>query len=165
MEMKMFLSDATFKKGTIYGMPCLICEGERLSEMAIPDGYTKFEIRESNGDPASLENHVKVDYWGYILVQMNPIGRELERKITTTPEHYLNLLPDGIGYDEDGLEYKFIHGNLIPVDYRPSGKFEIYYEDLTPDAQKRYLKFMKVRSAKELNMDMPGVFPVTIIEY
>ena len=165
MEMKRFLSDATFKKGTIYGMPCLICEGERLSEMAIPNGYTKFEVRESEGDPASLENHVKVDYWGYILVKMTPIGRELERKITTIPEHYLNLIPEGIGYDEDDLDYKFIHGKLIPVDYRPNGKFEIYFEDLTPDAQKRYLKFMKVVSMEELNNGMPGVFPITTIEY
>lgn len=163
MEMKMFLSDATFKKGTIYGMPCLICEGEHLTEKAVPDGYSKFEIRESEGDPASLETHVKVDYWGYILVQTNPVGRELKQEIAS--KHYLNMLPDGIGYDEDGLEYKFIHGNLIPVDYRPSGKFEIYFEDLTPDAQKRYLDFMQVESAKELNMDMPGVFPITILEY
>ena len=43
--------------------------------------------------------------------------------------------------------------------------FEIYFEDLTPEAQKRYLEFMKVKSAKDLNMDMPGVFPITIIEY
>ena len=40
-----------------------------------------------------------------------------------------------------------------------------FFEDLTPEAQKEYLKFMKVKSEKELNMDMPGVFPITIIEY
>lgn len=54
---------------------------------------------------------------------------------------------------------------LREIDDIPEGKFEIYYEDLTPEAQKRYLEFMKVKSAKDLNMDMPGVFPITIIEY
>ena len=39
-------------------------------------------------------------------------------------------------------------------------QFEIYFWDLTPEAQKRYLEFMEVKEAKELNED---VLPITSI--
>jgi len=38
--------------------------------------------------------------------------------------------------------------------------FEIYFWDLTPEAQKRYLEFMEVSDPKELNED---VFPITSV--
>lgn len=60
---------------------------------------------------------------------------------------------------------EIINSAEIMNDDLPHGSFRIFFEDLTPEAQKEYLKFMKVKSEKELNMDMPGVFPITIIEY
>jgi len=39
-------------------------------------------------------------------------------------------------------------------------EFEIYFWDLTPKAQKEYLEFMEVKSAKELNED---IIPITSI--
>ncbi len=40
-------------------------------------------------------------------------------------------------------------------------QLEIYYDDLTPHAQKRYLDFAEVESAEELNHEY---IPIAIIE-
>jgi len=39
--------------------------------------------------------------------------------------------------------------------------FEIYFSDLSPETQKRYLKFQGVSSAEDLNAD---ILPLAIIE-
>lgn len=39
--------------------------------------------------------------------------------------------------------------------------FEIYFYDLTEDAQKRYLEFQGVEDPSELNAD---IFPICVIE-
>lgn len=39
--------------------------------------------------------------------------------------------------------------------------FEIYFNDLTPEAQKRYLEFQEVTNPEELN---PEISPLAIIE-
>ena len=153
----------------------LICEGDRIR--TAPVGYTVFYIREdSYGNPYDLERmEPVVNYWGHILVRTNPLGREINNKLATVAGPFIDI-HDSIDFG-DGVEYQFQEvrvGDHPPyeteivlreIDDMPEGNFEIYFEDLTPEAQKRYLEFMKVESAKDLNMDMPGVFPITIIEY
>lgn len=164
-----------YTKGSILGMECLICEGDRIR--TAPVGYTVFYIREdSYGNPYDLERMEPiVNYWGHILVRTNPLGREINNKLATVAGPFIDI-HDSIDFS-DGVEYQFQEvrvGDHPPyeteivlreIDDMPEGNFEIYFEDLTPEAQKRYLEFMKVKSAKDLNMDMPGVFPITIIEY
>ena len=166
-------------KGSILGMECLICVGDRIR--TAPIGYTVFYIREDDhGIPYDLERmEPVVNYWGHVLVKTNPLGREINNKLVAVAGHVIDIY-NSIGFG-DGKEYQFQEirvGDHPPYeteivlreidnepDDLPEGNFEIYFEDLTPEAQKRYLEFMKVESAKDLNMDMPGVFPITIIEY
>lgn len=164
-----------YTKGSILGMECLICEGDRIR--TAPIGYTVFYIREDgNGDPYDLERmEPVVNYWGHVLIRTNPLGREITNKLATVAGHLIDI-HNSIDFG-DGKEYQFQEvrvGDHPPyeteivlreIDDMPEGNFEIYFEDLTPEAQKRYLEFMKVESAKDLNMDIPGVFPITIIEY
>lgn len=163
-----------YTKGSILGMECLICEGDRIR--TAPVGYTVFYIRDDGyGNPYDLERmEPVVNYWGHVLIRTNPLGREITNKLATIAGHCVDI-HDSI--DCDGGEYEFQEvrvGDHPPykteivlreIDDLPEGNFEIYFEDLTPEAQERYLEFMKVKSAKDLNMDMPGVFPITIIEY
>ena len=172
-----------YTKGSILGMECLICEGDRIR--TAPIGYTVFYIREDgNGDPYAIETvEPVVNYWGHVLVKHYPDGQYINNLIIT--QHVEKLaqhvdIHDSFDFGE-GDEYQFQEvrvGDHPPYeteiilskidnepDDLPEGNFEIYFEDLTPEAQKRYLEFMKVKSAKDLNMDMPGVFPITIIEY
>nr|DAH19433.1 MAG TPA: Large polyvalent protein associated domain 28 [Caudoviricetes sp.] len=168
-----------YTKGSILGMECLICEGDRIK--TAPVGYIVFYIREDeNGNPYAIETvEPVVNYWGHILVKQYPNGQYIKNLIIT--QHVEKLaqhvdIHDSIDFG-DGVEYQFQEvrvGDHPPyeteivlreIDNMPEGSFEIYFEDLTPEAQKRYLEFMKVKSAKDLNMDMPGVFPITIIEY
>ena len=162
-------------KGSILGMECLICVGDRIR--TAPVGYTVFYIREDDhGTPYDLERmEPVVNYWGHVLVKTNPLGREINNKLATAAGPFIDI-HDSIDFG-DGVEYQFQEvqvGDHPPyeteivlreIDDMPEGNFEIYFEDLTPEAQKRYLEFMKVESAKDLNMDMPGVIPITIIEY
>ena len=162
-------------KGSILGMECLICEGDHIR--TAPVGYTVFYIREDDhGIPYDLERmEPVVNYWGHVLVKTNPLGREINNKLATVAGPFIDI-HDSIDFG-DGVEYQFQEvqvGDHPPyetkivlreIDDVPEGIFEIYFEDLTPEAQKRYLEFMKVESAKDLNMDMPGVIPITIIEY
>lgn len=162
-------------KGSILGMECLICIGDRIR--TAPAGYTVFYIREDDhGIPYDLEKmEPVVNYWGHVLVKTNPLGREINNKLATVAGPFIDI-HDSIDFG-DGVEYQFQEvqvGDHPPyeteiilreIDDVPEGIFEIYFEDLTPEAQKRYLEFMKVESAKDLNMDMPGVIPITIIEY
>ena len=166
-------------KGSILGMECLICVGDRIR--TAPIGYTVFYIREDDhGIPYDLERmEPVVNYWGHVLVKTNPLGREINNKLVAVAGHVIDI-HNSIDFG-DGKEYQFQEvrvGDRPPYeteivlskidnepDDLPEGNFEIYFEDLTPEAQKRYLEFMKVESAKDLNMDMPGVFPITIIEY
>ena len=164
-----------YTKGSILGMECLICEGDRIR--TAPVGYTVFYIREDDhGTPYDLERmEPVVNYWGHVLVKTNPLGREITNKLATVAGHVIDI-HNSIDFG-NGKEYQFQEvrvGDHPPyeteivlreIDDMPEGNFEIYFEDLTPEAQKRYLEFMKVKSAKDLNMDMPGVFPITIIEY
>lgn len=39
--------------------------------------------------------------------------------------------------------------------------FEIYFKDLSPEAQKAYLEFIEVTDPEEANLEF---FPITIIE-
>lgn len=162
-------------EGSILGMECLICIGDHIR--TAPDGYTVFYIREDDhGIPYDLEKmEPVVNYWGHVLVKTNPLGREINNKLLAVAGHVIDI-HNSIDFGE-GKEYQFQEvrvGDHPPyeteivlreIDDVPEGIFEIYFEDLTPEAQKRYLEFMKVESAKDLNMDMPGVIPITIIEY
>lgn len=164
-----------YTKGSILGMECLICAGDRIR--TAPIGYTAFYIREDGyGEPYDLERmEPVVNYWGHILIRTNPLGREITNKLATVAGHCIDI-HDSINFG-DGDEYEFqevragdhppyeIEITLSKINDKPEGKFEIYFEDLTPEAQKKYLEFMKVNSAKELNMDIPGVFPITVIEF
>lgn len=169
-----------YTKGSILGMECLICAGDRIR--TAPIGYTVFYIREDGyGNPYDLERmEPVVNYWGHVLVRTNPLGHEITNKLATVAGHCIDI-HDSINFG-DGEEYEFQEVRVgehppyeteivlmkisdIEIPKEDSEIFEIYYEDLTPEAQKRYLEFMKVKSAKELNMDIPGVFPISIIEH
>ena len=173
-----------YHKGSILGVECYYCE-THIRPTQVPIDYDTFYIREDdiNGEPYDLElTEPKVNYWGHILVKRYPNGQYIKNLIQAQHENrfykaspYIDI-HDSFDFGE-GDEYQFQEirvGTRPPYETEivlnkisdlPEGKFEIYYEDLTPEAQKRYLEFMKVESAKDLNMDMPGVFPITIIEY
>lgn len=169
-----------YTKGSILGMECLICAGDRIR--TAPVGYTVFYIREDGyGEPYDLERmEPVVNYWGHVLVRTNPLGREITNKLATIAGHCVDI-HDSIDFG-DGEEYEFqevrvgekppyeteivlmkTSGIKIPeADEEKSEIFEIYFNDLTTEAQKRYLEFMKVKSPEELNED---VFPITVIEH
>ena len=170
-----------YHKGFILGgIECYYCETS-IRPTQVPVDYDTFYIREDgNGDPYDIEMvEPAVNYWGHILVKRYPDGQYIRKLLIT--QHVEKLaqyvdIHDSFNFGE-GDEYQFQEirvGDRPPyetrivlrkIDDMPEGNFEIYFEDLTPEAQKRYLEFMKVESAKDLNMDMPGVFPITIIEY
>lgn len=175
-----------YNKGTILGVECYYCE-TNIRPTNVPVDYDVFYIREDgNGNPYDIETvEPVVNYWGHILVNHYPNGQYIKNLIIT--QHVEKLaqrvdIHDSFNFGE-GDVYQFQEvrvGDHPPYeteiilakidlgnepDDLPEGKFEIYYEDLTPEAQKRYLEFMKVKSAKDLNMDMPGVCPITIIVY
>lgn len=173
------ITEATLTKGLLYGYDCYICEGVRFDGLDLPRDWSIFEIRDDGtGEPCTLERKVTVNYWGFVLLKTFSIGTMIHKKMLESPNFCLDI-KDRIDFGE-GEEYTFqwVKENefsaleLLPVvdddieedEDEKSETFEIYYDDLNEDAQKRYLEFMGVSDPKELNMDIPYAFPISIIE-
>ena len=181
------LTECTFR-----GITCYICEGERLlyedpNNHLIINGdniiyigttngyvpYLYYEIRHGDdiGKPLTLEKHVTVNYYGFMLMEIKyPEYLDIQKQLKSISSGgYMPYIPigeDDINWGEEKVFVKTSDGyvlkslnddHYINDRYTSNGEetdvfqnlFKIYFDDLNEEAQKAFLEYANLSSPEE----------------